>query len=258
MSRPRIIPVLLIDKNRRVVKTRQFGQRTYIGDPFNIIRLFNEKEVDELVIVDIDASTQRYVPDIGFLRELASECFMPVAYGGGLNQVKLCETICAVGIEKLIFNTHVLDDELISAVSSSLGAQAVVGCFDYEGSGETAKLRSPRVITERNESFLSTVLRAVNYGVGEIIIQSVDRDGVRRGYDLATIEMVSTAVQVPTIALGGAGEEEHFVPALGAGASAVASGSAFCFLGSLRAVLISYPSSAFIDGLVEETGALIQ
>lgn len=252
MTRPRIIPVLLLDRDRRLVKTIGFGDRTYIGDPFNVLRLFNEKEVDEIVVLDIDATADDRAPDLGFVAELASECFVPLSYGGGLRTVRQCEAIAAKGVEKLVIGAMCQDETFIAAVSASLGAQAVIGCLDYRGRGRAAQVKRRSGRTPGSGSLLEAAERLCAAGCGEVLLQSIDRDGTREGYDLDTVALVAPLLPVPVIALGGAGEAAHLAPALRAGASAVASGSAFSFIGPLRAVLISYPDPLWIDALARE------
>lgn len=247
--RKRIIPVLLMDNRRRLVKTINFGPRTYVGDPFNVIRLFNEKEVDEICVLDIDASSQERGPDLGFLKELASECFMPMAYGGGLNTAAHCEELNRAGIEKFVLGRSAANTTLVRSLARDLGSQAIVACVDVAGAGTAA-----RCISYPGEGSGLTPLVACRQledaGVGEIILQSVDRDGLREGYDLDLIRSVAPQLSIPTVALGGAGEALHLAQALQAGASAVASGSAFVFIGKLRAVLVSYPSMQHMDSLL--------
>jgi cyclase len=244
--RPRIIPVLQLDRTRRLVKTVRFGERTYIGDPFNVIRLFNEKEVDEIVVLDIDATIDGRKPDPGFIRELATECFMPLSYGGGLSDSADCYELGRIGVEKFVIGSAVQNLNFISALARSFGAQAVIGCIDVGQDGACC-IRSGHMQISRSP--LELAQRLQNAGCGEIILQSIDRDGTRAGYDLDLIRSVSSALNVPLIALGGAGEYEHLATALAAGASAAASGSAFIFIGRLRAVLVTYPPPTFIDGL---------
>lgn len=249
MARPRLIPVLLLDRDRRLVKTVGFNSRTYIGDPFNVLRLFNEKEVDEIVVLDIDATIDDRAPDLGFIAELASECFVPLSYGGGLRTARLCEEVAAKGIEKLVIGAMGVDEDFVASVSASLGAQAVIGCLDYHGSGAGAQVKRPLGPAQGSGPLLETAQRLCAAGCGELILQSVVHDGTRAGYDLDTIAFVAPKLPVPVIALGGAGEAEHLASALRAGASAAASGSAFSFIGPLRAVLVTYPEPAWIEGL---------
>lgn len=249
--RPRLIPVLTLDRNRRLVKTVGFGVRTYIGDPFNILRLFNEKEVDEIILLDIDATIDGRAPDLGFIREVASECFIPLAYGGGLKDVATCEALGRIGVEKLVVGTCATEGDFLPRLSAHMGAQAVVGCVDYRGKGDEARscVLSGRKMLSSTP--LNRALLLQELGCGEIILQSVDDDGSRAGYDLDLIGKISAQLDVPMIALGGAGNMGHLSAALKVGASAAASGSAFSFLGRLRAVLINYPEAAQIERLGE-------
>ncbi len=235
MIAARFIPVLLIDRDRRVVKTIGFGDRTYVGDPFNIIRLFNEKEVDEICVLDIDATKDGRGPDLKFAEAISSECFMPLSFGGGISRLEQARNLVALGVEKIVLRTNATK-ELVGAIVNELGAQAVIGCIDYriesgvryvESSGELASLACQKLI---------------DAGVGELIIQCIDRDGLRMGMDFEGINSISRALPVPVIALGGAGDASHLEAAIRAGADAAASGSAFCFIGRLRGVLITYPS----------------
>lgn len=249
--RPRIIPVLLMDRNRRLVKTRQFGERVYIGDPFNTIRLFNEKEVDEICILDIDATLDKREPDPGFVRELASECFMPMAYGGGIARAKQCEALLKAGIEKFVVGAGGADVQLLKSMSAVMGAQAVVVCADFRGTGKEASIATHQGMHGIGVHPVEYAQRAQDAGAGEVILQSIDRDGTRLGYDTAMIAEVARSIDIPLIALGGAGDSGHLRAGLHAGASAVASGSAFVFVGRLRAVLITYPMGTELQAIVE-------
>jgi cyclase len=243
----RLIPVLLLDANRRLVKTLKFGERTYIGDPFNVIRLFNEKEVDELVVLDIDAGPGGGKPDIGFMRELASECFMPLAYGGGIHTLKECEELNRIGIEKFVIGDSAFEPGFIGSVSTTFGSQSVVVCVDYVGEGDGARCISRSGGRAHRRGPLEHAAAMQDAGAGEIILQSVDRDGVRQGMDLPMISQVSRRLEVPVVALGGACDVPDLLQAMEAGASAVASGSAFCFVGRLRAVLVTYPQRVELE-----------
>jgi len=239
--RARFIPVLLLDRNRRLVKTVSFGRRTYIGDPFNVIRLFNEKEVDEICVLDIDASIDGRVVDVGFIAELASECFMPLSYGGGLGPGIAVDALARAGVEKLIVGSNTGDRGYIRSLADDFGEQAVVCCVDYRGgSAGGVYVRSGTVEVARDP--ISYARALCDAGAGEIIFQSIDRDGTRNGMDTAGLAKAAEALPVPLIALGGAGDIEHLDAALEAGASAAASGSAFSFIGRLRAVLVTYPT----------------
>lgn len=247
--RPRLIPVLLLDRRRRLVKTVRFGERTYVGDPFNVVRLFNEKEVDEICVLDIDASADNRAPDFGLVRELASECFMPLAYGGGISRPAHCEQLNRIGVEKFVLGHGAFDQALVAAVVRDIGSQAVAACVDVVGHSSAARCVTRSGAHRSARSPLEHCLALQAAGVGEIILQSVDRDGTREGYDLELISETASRLNVPLVALGGAGDTRHLQLALRAGASAAASGSAFTFIGRLRAVLVTYPESAEMDAL---------
>jgi imidazole glycerol-phosphate synthase subunit HisF len=245
--RKRLIPVLLLDSRRRLVKTVSFGERTYIGDPFNVVRLFNEKEVDEICVLDIDATAQGRGPDFGFLNELSSECFMPLAYGGGITTLAQCEQLNRTGVEKFVLGASALDPSLVRAVSRDIGV-----CVDVKGRGPQARAVTHSGTRDAGRDPLDLCRELQELGVGEIILQSVDLDGARTGYDLELISRVSNQLTVPVVALGGAGQAAHLAQALAAGASAAASGSTFAFIGRLRAVLVNYPSPDEMDALAKE------
>ncbi len=253
--RARVIPVLLLDAQKRLVKTVRFGPRTYIGDPFNVIRIFNEKEVDELCVLDIDATIQNRGPDFEFIRQLSSECFMPLAYGGGIRSAADCERLNALGVEKFVLGTTGPQPGFARSLADQFGSQAIVGCVDVVGSGTQAHC----VVHAGSKSLAMTpdeyAVFLQGEGVGEILLQSVDLDGARTGYDVQLVRRISQQLSVPLVALGGAGGESHLMDALRAGASAAASGSAFCFIGRLRAVLISYPASLEIPAQSKGTVA---
>lgn len=241
-ARSRLIPVLLLDRDRRLVKTVGFGARTYIGDPFNVVRLFNEKEVDELCVLDIDATRDGRPPDFDFIKALASECFMPLSYGGGIADLHHCERLNRDGVEKFVLGHGALQADLVRQLCAAVGSQAVVGCVDVQardGQALCMTTRGPVPVTPRE-----LCLSLQEAGAGEIILQSVDRDGHRGGYDLELIGSIARELTVPLVALGGAGDSHHLAAALAAGASAAASGSAFSFIGRLRAVLVTYPDRA--------------
>jgi cyclase len=244
MLRTRVIPCLLLQRGR-LVKTIRFKDPTYVGDPLNAIRIFNDKEVDELMILDITASREGRSPAFDLIRDFAGECFMPVSYGGGIRSVQDAHRILALGVEKVVINTMALREPgLISEASRQFGAQAVVVSID----ARKRLLGGYEVVTAggtEHSGFepASHARRMVELGAGEILINSVDRDGTRDGYDVALVRRVADAVPVPIIACGGAGTLQHLSEVVTAGhASAVAAGSMFVFHGKHRAVLISYPS----------------
>lgn len=243
MNKTRVIPVLLL-RGRGLVKTVKFKDPTYIGDPVNSVRIFNEKEVDELVFLDIFATKEGRGPDFDLLADIAGEAFMPMAYGGGLSSLDQIRKVFSLGFEKVVIDSAAYDGgELIRQASAVFGAQSIVGCVDvrrtllgryvlYSHSGRT---RQPRGLVDH-------VKDLEQQGVGEIIVNAIDREGTQSGYDLKMIREVASAVQVPVVACGGAGSLDHMAAAVNeAGATAVAAGSLFVFVGPLRAVLINYP-----------------
>jgi imidazole glycerol-phosphate synthase subunit HisF len=253
--RPRIIPVLLLDSRKRLVKTRRFVEEVYVGDPFNVIRIFNEKEVDEICVLDINASVEGRRPDVGFISELASECFMPLSYGGGIKSIADATPVFAAGVEKVVLGRASIDSAAVRSLADSFGSQAVSACIDCRqvNNDWRVALDRGRAVTDHDPT---TQAKAVEQaGAGEIILQNVDRDGERNGYDANLISAVSDSVNVPVVALGGAGQLSHLAEGLRTGASAVASGSAFVFIGRLRAVLITYPSAQDVNSLLTSSSA---
>ncbi len=251
MLRARAIPCLLL-RNAGLVKTVRFGDAKYVGDPINAVKIFNEMEVDELVVFDIDASKRGAGPNYDLLADIASECFMPVCYGGGVNSVEQALRIVQVGIEKISVNAAaLLNPGLVAALADVLGAQSVVGGVDVKrdwlGRYRVYDASSGKLTDRAPEAYAAELAHA---GAGEIFLNSVDQDGTQEGYDLKLIDKVARAVSVPVIACGGAGRMEDFVSAVDAGASAVAAGSLFVFQGRHRAVLISYPPYKELERLL--------
>ncbi|MEO5533983.1 MAG: AglZ/HisF2 family acetamidino modification protein [Pseudolysinimonas sp.] len=247
---PRVIPVLLVSDGY-LVKPVRFAGDKYVGDPINAVRIFNEKQVDELVICDIDASVRGTGVNYGLIEDIASEAFMPVAYGGGITSVADARRITGIGIEKVVLNTVAFTrPESITEISTALGASSTVVSIDAKkrmtGGWDTFIRRaSKRVGLTPAEA----ALRAQELGAGEIIVSSIDREGTFSGYDLKLVESVASAVTVPVVALGGASAFDDFRTALEAGASAVAAGSMFVLNGKHRAVLISYPAPEQVRSL---------
>jgi imidazole glycerol-phosphate synthase subunit HisF len=251
LIRPRVIPVLLLDSRKRLVKTRRFCEEVYVGDPFNVVRIFNEKEVDEICVFDINASVEGRRPDLGFVSELASECFMPLSYGGGVASVADAGPIFAAGVEKVVLGRAAGDAATIRALADSFGSQAVAACIDYRCIANNRLIATDRGRNVTGVDPIGRAKMAAHAGAGEIILQCIDRDGERQGYDTEMISLVSSTVDVPVVALGGAGELSHLAEGIRAGASAVSSGSAFVFIGRLRAVLITYPSAQELDEIFD-------
>lgn len=228
----------------------------YIGDPINSVKIFNDKQVDELIVLDISASRMGRPPDMEMIRGIASECFMPLAYGGGITTLKQAQAIFQAGVEKVIVNTAFFSaPTLISEASRMYGAQAVVVAIDAKTHWLTRRPTAAFMSASRS-SGISTVevaRRAVELGAGELMITSVERDGTMSGYDIELIRAVADAVDVPVIASGGARRTEDMLNAVRDGrASAAAAGAMFVFNGPHRAVLISYPSQAALKSQVFE------
>lgn len=247
----RVVPVLLLHEGL-LVKTERFKKPRYVGDPVNAVRIFNEKEVDELVVLDMDPCRTGASMRLGLLEELASEAFMPVAYGGGVDTLDKARAVVNLGIEKVVINSAwATSPELVTRIASVLGSQAVVGGVDV-----ARKRRVKMAMTHggRRSSGMSALEAArslVAQGVGEIFLNNIDRDGTMSGFDLESIVQVSEAVPVPVLACGGAGNLVHLEEGLRAGASAVAAGSMFVFHGKHRAVLITYPSRGDISRIMK-------
>lgn len=243
MLNHRVIPCLLLS-NGGLVKTRRFKNGVYIGDPINAIRIFNEKEVDELVLLDIRASLDNRGPNYDLLKEIAGECFMPLAYGGGITSIDQIRTLLRIGIEKVILNTAVnRDPNFVREAVATFGSQAITASIDVR-----RKLFSRyevMVLGGTEATGLTAVeaaLQAEQLGVGEILLTSIDAEGSMEGYDIDLLSKVSQMVSIPVIASGGAGKLEDFRSAVRQGhVSAVAAGSLFVFYGPHRAVLITYP-----------------
>lgn len=243
MNRTRVIPVLLL-RGRGLVKTIRFKEPKYIGDPINSVRIFNEKEVDELIFLDITATPEGRGPDFDLLADIAGEAFMPMGYGGGITTLDQVRQVFALGFEKVIINSAGYGSgELIQQSAAIFGAQSIVGGIDARKTllGRY-ELASHGGRTKQVGTLKDHIARLERLGVGEIFINAIDRDGTQSGYDLKLVKEVSTSCSVPVIACGGAGSIEHLAEAVHqGGASAVAAGSMFVFVGPHRAVLITYP-----------------
>jgi cyclase len=250
MKVKRVIPCLLL-RNHGLVKTVKFKDSTYIGDPINTIKIFNEKEVDELIFLDIDATRNSKEPPYDLINKIASECFMPFGYGGGINSLSQIEKIIKSGAEKIIINSSAYHQKnFVQEAVSHFGSSTIVVSVDVKKDffkGYTVYV---------NGGMKSTGINPVEYagkiadsGAGEIFLNSIDRDGTMQGFDTELIQNVSKTINIPVIACGGAGKLEDFRIATENGASAVAAGSFFIFHGKRRAVLITYPSYSEIVNL---------
>lgn len=247
---PRVIPVLLVSGGY-LVKPVKFGASKYIGDPINAVRIFNEKQVDELIICDIDAAVQGSGPNLSLIEEIASEAFMPVGYGGGVRSVEDAERIVGIGIEKVVLGTVAHErPQVVTEISDALGSSSTVVSVDAKrkltGGYDTYVKHGTR---KTGLSPVEAAQRAESLGAGEVMVSSIDRESTFSGYDDKLIASVAEAINLPVIALGGASGMDDFRSALAAGASAVAAGSLFVLNGKHRAVLITYPSPPDVQSL---------
>jgi cyclase len=243
MKRIRVIPVLLLQKGG-LVKSVRFKDHTYVGDPINAVKIFNEKEVDEIVVLDISATAEKRSPNINQVKDIASEAFMPLAFGGGITNLDEIKELVTCGVEKVVLNTSAYKNPaLITEASKWAGSQSVVVSIDVKKN----LWGKYKVYIQNGSKSIDTDLVAYakqmeSAGAGEIFLNSIDRDGTFGGYDEELIHQVTTSVQIPVVAIGGAGHVDDFARAVNNGASAVAAGSIFVFQRPHRAVLISYPS----------------
>ncbi len=249
MFRVRVIPTLLL-KNDGLVKSKEFKNEKYVGDPINAVKIFNDKEVDELIFLDIMASRDNKSPDLVYIEDIASECFMPICYGGGITKIEEVRDILQAGVEKISLNSVIFKNpNFVKEVSNKFGSQSVVVSIDvkknlfgkysiYSDRGTKNMKLDPIMFAKELEML----------GAGEILLNSIERDGHMAGYDLELIKKVSQEVNIPVIAGGGAGRLEHLKNAISTGkASAVAAGSLFVFHGPHRAVLINYPTQKDLE-----------
>jgi len=248
MLKTRIIPCLLI-KNGGLVKTMQFKDPKYVGDPINAIKIFNAKEVDELILLDITATLEKRGPNMKMISQIVSECFMPLGYGGGIRNIEEMKEIFNLGAEKIIINSCAVENpEIIKRASQIFGNQSIVVSIDVKkdksGKYEIFICGGTRSVNMDLEDF---AMKMEKMGAGEIFLNSMDNDGMMGGYDLELIKKISSCVTIPVIVSGGASKMEHFKDAIENGASAVAAGSMFVFYGKNRAVLISYPDRKEIE-----------
>lgn len=244
MRRIRVIPVLLI-QNGGLVKSVRFKNQKYVGDPINAVKIFNEKEVDEIVILDISATNEKRAPDFNRIAEIAGEAFMPLAYGGGITALDEIKRILYEGAEKVILNTSaIFRPELIHEGAKQFGSQSIVVSIDLK-KNLWGKYRVYSHNGTKNTGIdpVDLAKKVVEYGAGELFINSIDRDGTYDGYNLEILKKITSSVDVPVIACGGASDIKDFAKAIKTGgASAVAAGSMFVFQRPHQAVLISYPS----------------
>ena len=255
MLYPRIIPVLLVH-NKGLVKTVKFKDPKYVGDPINAVKIFNEKETDELMVLDIDASVEGREPDYKMIEHLATECRMPLCYGGGIKTIEQANRILGLGVEKVAFSSAALENpDMLSQLAKQVGNQSVVVVLDVKKRRFSSKYDCYTHNGKKNtkQCPFEFAKQAEALGVGEIVINDIDNDGVMKGYNLELINKVKSTVSVPFTACGGAGSiddvgkliaQEKIVGA--------AAGSLFVFKGKYRAVLINYPKPNEKDELFRQ------
>jgi len=256
MLRPRIIPCLLVSA-RGLVKTTGFADRRYVGDPINAVRIFNEKEADELIVLDIDATVAGVAPNFKLIADLAVECRMPLCYGGGITTVDQARQIVGLGVEKVAIGAAAAaKPQLIRDVATEIGSQSVVVVLDVRRKRQSDEY-SVWTHNGRNGAqrlAAEFAAEAESLGAGEILVNSIDNDGLMRGYDLALASQIRHGVSLPITMLGGAGSLEHMGQLIGAcGVVGAAAGSLFLFKGRYKAVLINYPSPAQKEELIRSS-----
>lgn len=244
MLRFRVIPILLM-QDSGLVKGVKFKNHKYVGDPINAVKIFNDKEVDELVFLDIEATKKKLDPNYSLISDIATEAFIPFAYGGGINNVQQAAKLFKLGVEKIVINTAAYENmQLIKDLAKEYGSSAVMVAVDFKknfwGSYEGYVRSGTKKVTENIFDYIKKI---EDHGAGELVVSSIDRDGTGKGYDLDFLSEVSKCVNIPVVALGGASGLDDFKKAiLQAKVSAVAAGDYFVFKGKHKAVLITYPN----------------
>jgi cyclase len=242
MLKHRVIPLLSLD-NYKLIKTLRFKNPQYIGDPINAIHIFNEKEVDEIIIIDITASKENREPNFDLIEEIAGECYMPLTYGGGIRSVEDVDRILSIGVEKVSLQSSIIKNpNFINDLAKRFGSQSIVVSVDVKKNW-LGKLKYFVAVKESTLELdlIDLIKDLVDAGAGEVLLNAVDKDGTLSGPDLEMIKQVSNSIEVPIIACGGISSLEDIKAAVEVGASAVAAGSFFVYYGPHRAVLISYP-----------------
>ena len=251
----RVIPCLLL-RQGGLAKTVKFKKPNYIGDPINAVKIFNDKEVDELIFLDIDATVEGREPNYKLIEEIASECFIPLCYGGGVTSIEQMKKIFALGVEKISLSAKAIESpELIKEASELFGSQSVVVVLDIKKSfwGGRYSIYTHRGKKNRKLEPIEFAKKIVNMGAGELVINSIDNDGQMQGYDSELLKMIKEAVDIPVIGLGGAGSLEDMRRVIkNIGVSATAAGSLFVYQGALNAVLINYPEYKKIRELLKD------
>ena len=243
MLRPRIIPCLLI-KDGGLVKTIGFDNPKYLGDPINAVKIFNEKLVDELIILDIDATVKNQEPDMEMISNLASECRMPICYGGGIKNVKQIRQIIALGVEKIsISSAAIQNPDIVSEASEYVGNQSIVLTLDVKKVNDEYQVFTHNGSKMTGLDLIEIIRKYQNLGVGEIVINSISYDGTMNGYDFVLIDYIKDGVNIPLTILGGAGSHDDIGMLISKyGLIGASAGSLFVFKGAYKAVLINYPN----------------
>ena len=251
MLQTRVIPVLSFkDDGTGIIKTQKFKNPTYLGDVLNAVKIFNEKEVDELIILDIYATKQNREPNFERIKMVATECFMPLSYGGGITTLNHIEKAFNQGVEKVIICSEAGNINLIKEASRIYGSQSIAVCVDIKknlfGKYRAYKESGTKVINSSVSDYIQSLI--VN-GAGEVILHFISNDGQMTGYNLDFLRDISKLIEIPIVVLGGAGNLQDFKLAVENGASAVAAGSLFVFKGKHRGVLINYPTQTILEKL---------
>lgn len=259
MLRPRIIPCLLV-QDKGLVKTVNFKHPKYVGDPINAVRIFNEKQVDELTVLDIDASVENREPDYRMIENLAAECRMPLCYGGGVKTPEQAQRIFSLGVEKIAFSSAAVQDpSLVARIAERVGNQSVVVIIDVKKKllgGYEVYIKNGKTATGKNPFDFAKQLE--DLGAGEIVVNSIDQDGVMKGYDMALAEKMRSVTSLPLTVLGGAGTIQDIGKLINKfGIIGASAGSLFVFKGVYKAVLINYPNPAEKDELIKSNFKLL-
>jgi imidazole glycerol-phosphate synthase subunit HisF len=250
MRRIRLIPVLLF-QNQGLVKTVKFKNPNYIGDAINSVKIFNDKEVDELIFLDIEATQKKKAPDMSLIKQIGSECFMPLAYGGGITKLDQVKQILESGVEKIVLNTTAFENpNLINQIATQFGSQSIIVSIDVNKNifgKKTVFVESGKTNTKMTPTEFA--IKVCEHGAGEIMINSIERDGTFSGYDIELIKSITEKVSIPVVACGGAQSMNDYISAINiGGASAVAAGSMFVYRGgNVKSILINYPSQKILD-----------
>lgn len=253
MLRPRITPCLLV-RNGGLVKTVQFNDPKYVGDPINAVKIFNEKEADELIVLDIDATSEGVEPNFRLIAQLAVECRMPLCYGGGIKTVDQAKRVISLGVEKVAISSGVIENpRLVSSIAQEIGKQSVVVVLDVtrRSPGSDYEVWTHNGRKKTGKLAIQVAAEAESFGAGEIVVNSIDNDGRMKGYDLILAKSLREATRLPMTVLGGAGSLADISRLISTcGVVGAAAGSLFVFKGAYKAVLINYPNQTQKEDLI--------